>query len=359
VPISCPAPAPFERRDARVHAALPQVPLASHGSRHRMARAVALAVLASLAACGGNSSPPPAPPPAPSPQPIPAQMTVPNPVGYDADHLNAFNRLNEIRLSAGLGMLAQDTRLDAAAQAHADWEIANQAYTHEEVAGTSGFTGVTWVDRDQEQGYAVNGGGEVISAGADSVADIDALVNVIYHRFGLFQFDPVDVGIGFAGSGDWTQPWRLVVDFSSPGDPPSRSLGQLSQDQMDGMVIWPLDGSTNVPVFMGGEEPNPVPDLDVWDLGTPASLTVSRDCALTGTSIVMTNTASGLSVPIVMLTHDNDPNQIIPSSFVAAIPRLELAAKSWFNVVLTAGLTCGEAAERQILKTWKFETAGL
>ena len=33
-------------------------------------------------------------------------LTVPTPVGYDADRLAAFKRLNEIRLSAGLGMLA-------------------------------------------------------------------------------------------------------------------------------------------------------------------------------------------------------------------------------------------------------------
>ena len=75
-------------------------------------------------------------------------MSVPDPVGYDADRLAAFNRLNEIRLSAGLGMLAQQPLMDRAAQAHADWEIANDVFGHVEQAGTMGFTGAHWYDRD-------------------------------------------------------------------------------------------------------------------------------------------------------------------------------------------------------------------
>src|SRR4051812_9890631 len=70
-------------------------------------------LLGSLVACGGGGgdappAPVPAPAPPPAPLPVPAQLSVPDPVGYDEDHLAAFNRLNELRLSAGLGMFAQD-----------------------------------------------------------------------------------------------------------------------------------------------------------------------------------------------------------------------------------------------------------
>ena len=132
---------------------------AGHAARRRrlatLFRAVVTATVASatLSACGGGGGgapeppPPPAPTPVPTPSPAPtgpmaAQMTVPTPVGYDADRLAAFNRLNEIRLSAGLGMLAQSTRMDQAAQAHAEWMVANDSFTHEEVVGTVDFTGV-------------------------------------------------------------------------------------------------------------------------------------------------------------------------------------------------------------------------
>ena len=113
-----------------------------------LARAGAVAaVVGALGACGGGGVAPG--PPAPSPAtPIAAQLAVPRPVGYDADRLAAFDRLNEIRLSAGLGMLAQNAAMDRAAQAHADWIIANDSFTHEEVLGSPGFTGVNWWERD-------------------------------------------------------------------------------------------------------------------------------------------------------------------------------------------------------------------
>ena len=126
---------------------------------------VIAAMALSLSGCGGGGGsaaapepppPPPAPVPAPSPTPtapIAAQLTVPTPVGYDADRLAAFNRLNEIRLSAGLGMVAQQTQMDQAAQAHAEWMIANDAFTHEEVEGTPGFTGTNWPSVTSSFGY--------------------------------------------------------------------------------------------------------------------------------------------------------------------------------------------------------------
>ena len=79
--------------------------------------AAASALAGALVACGGGGgggeapAPPPAPVPAPAPAPGPssapiaAQLTVPTPVGYDADRLAAFNRLNEIRLSEPTGRI--------------------------------------------------------------------------------------------------------------------------------------------------------------------------------------------------------------------------------------------------------------
>ena len=98
----------------------------------------------------------------PPPAPIAAQLTVPTPVGYDADRLAAFNRLNEIRLSAGLGMLAQNTEMDQAAQAHAAWMVANDSFTHDEVAGTPGFTGANWASGIEAFGYVPVEGAEVM-----------------------------------------------------------------------------------------------------------------------------------------------------------------------------------------------------
>ena len=59
----------------------------------------------------------------------------------------AFALLNEERQRCGFGLLAQSAQLDAAAKAHADWQILNNQLSHREVPGTPGFTGVTPLDR--------------------------------------------------------------------------------------------------------------------------------------------------------------------------------------------------------------------
>ena len=247
-------------------------------------RAVAGAALASaLHGCGGGGSgavpapPPPTPSPSPAPSgPIAAQMTVPTPVGYDLERLAAFNRLNEIRLSAGLGMVAQSTAMDQAAQAHADWMVANDVFSHEEQAGTPGFTATDWSLRDEVFGYVPVGGAEVMAASGQASAEVDALVNALYHRAGMLAFEPVDVGIGWSGGTATHVAMPLVIDMTRPGSDAVRGMGQAAQQVIEGVAIWPLDHANGVPTRLGLESPNPVPDQEVLSLGTPLSITVDR-----------------------------------------------------------------------------------
>jgi len=305
--------------------------------------ACATALLASLSACGGGGgggavpAPPPAPAPAPTPAPTPstpiaAQMTVPAPVGYDAQRLAAFNRLNEIRVSAGLGMVAQNALLDQAAQAHAEWMIANDAFVHEETPGTTGFTGVHFWDRDEALGYVPIGGWEDMSSGAGGSSEIDSLVNTLYHRIGILAFDPVDVGIGWSASSVASVAKPLVVDITRPGTDNVRGLGQAAQMSIQGVAIWPLDKSSNVPTRLGSESPNPVPNLDVLTLGTPASVTVDRFQTIQVSSFTMVNATTDAAIPSVTLTAQSDPNALIPASFVAIVPLEPLAAGTNYRV---------------------------
>ena len=328
--------------------------------------AAASALTGVLVACGGGGdapAPPPAPTPSPAPAPTPsapiaAQLTVPTPVGYDADRLAAFNRLNEIRLSAGLGMLAQSTRMDQAAQAHAEWMVANDSFTHEEVVGTVDFTGVNWAERDEAFGYVPVEGDELIASASHGAAGVDLLVNGVYHRAGVLAFEPVDVGIGWSVGTSTNVSMPLVLDITRPGTDAIRGLGQSAQPSIDGVAIWPLDGAKGVPVHLGLEIPNPVPSEDVLSLGTPVSIAVEESKTITNISFVITNGVTGAVVPAQLLTNQNDPNLLIPESFMAMIPLTSLAPGTTYTAVFSGSvLERLTGTSKTIARTWSFTTA--
>jgi uncharacterized protein YkwD len=332
-------------------------------------RAVAGGALAgALGACGGGGqagspSPPSAPVPAPAPAPaqaapIAAQLSVPAPVGYDADRLAAFDRLNEIRLSAGLGMLVQTAALDQAAQAHADWIIANDSFTHDEGAGTPGFTGAHWWDRAEALGYVPLGGGEVMSGPVHGAEGVDALINMPYHRAGMLAFEPVDVGVGWSALSAAGVSMPLVIELTRPGTDATRGLGQAAQPAIGGVAIWPLDEARDVPIRLGLESPNPVPGQDVLTLGTPVSITVDRAWTISTATWALTNLSTGASVVTSTLTFANDPNGLTPGSFAAAVPLAPLLPESRYLATFSGTAeTALTGAAMRIDRTWSFTTA--
>jgi len=331
-----------------------------------MSLAAASALTGPLVACGGGGGgdAPPAPTPAPVPTPAPtpstpiaAQLTVPTPVGYDADRLAAFNRLNEIRLSAGLGMVAQNTMMDQAAQAHAEWMVVNDLLTHDETVGTAGFTGENWSRRDEAFGYVPVGGAEVISQGP-AAAGVDILVNSAYHRTAILAIEPVDVGIGWSNGKAANVLTPLVVDLTSPGMDTVRGLGQSAQSSIHGAAIWPLDGARGVPLRLGFEIPNPVPTQDVLTLGTPVSITAEASRTIRVSQFTLTNAATGAIVPTQLLTNKSDTNFLIPESFVAAIPLAPLSADTAYRVDFSGStVEFPSGAVEVVSRTWSFTTA--
>ncbi|MEO5687761.1 MAG: CAP domain-containing protein [Burkholderiaceae bacterium] len=327
----------------------------------------AAALLSALGACGGGGGEPapapepPSPPPAPTPvpsAPIAAQMTVPTPVGYDADRLAAFNRLNEIRLSAGLGMLAQNAAMDQAAQAHADWIIANDSFTHAEVAGTVGFTAVNWWNRDEVFGYVPIEGEEVIAGLVHGSQGVDVLVNGVYHRPGMLAFQPVDVGIGWSGGVAASISMPLVIDITRPGLDPTRGLGQAAQPLINGVAIWPINGAKGVPLRLGLEFPNPVPSQGVLTLGTPLSITVDPEQRVSVSSFTLINSGTGSTVPTLTLTSQNDPNGLVPQSFAAAIPLAPLSPTTTYAASVSGTMTGAlTGVAMDFKRSWSFTTA--
>jgi uncharacterized protein YkwD len=350
---------------------------AGHAARKRalaaLFRAVvaATAVSAALIACGGGGggasapeSPPPAPTPKPAPAPSPsptgpiaAQMTVPTPVGYDADRLAAFNRLNEIRLSAGLGMLAQSTAMDQAAQAHAEWMVANDSFTHEETAGTAGFTGESWPRRDEALGYVPVGGGEVMSEPVHGAAGVDSLINTVYHRAIMLAFEPVDVGIGWSAGAASSVSMPLVLDLTKPSNDATRGYGQAAQSWTHGAAVWPIDGARDVPLRLGLESPNPAPGHTVSTLGTPISITVDDSRAISANQFVLVDGMTGAAVPTQMLTNQNDSNFLVPESFIALIPLSALSPNTTYQVTFSGStVQFPSGVVEAFVRSWSFAT---
>jgi hypothetical protein len=353
--------------DSLIKGRSPVGPAARRRALGLLFSAVSVAALGSaLHGCGGGgggtvpepSPPPPAPTPSPSPSgPIAAQMSVPTPVGYDAERLAAFNRLNEIRLSAGLGMVAQSTAMDLAAQAHADWMVANDVFSHQEQAGTPGFLAEDWWLRDEAFGYTPVGGEEVIVGSSRGAAGVDVLINGVYHRAGMLAFEPVDVGIGWSSETAAHVAMPLVIDLTRPGSDAIRGLGQAAQQTIEGVAIWPLDHSNNVPTRLGLESPNPVPDQDVLSLGTPLSITVDRLKTISTVSFALTEDATGAVVPTRLLSNETDPNFLLPPSFVGAVPLAVLSPNTTYIATYTGTATTFSGSFENIHRTWSFTTA--
>jgi hypothetical protein len=287
-------------------------------------------------------------------------MSVPDPVGYDADRRAAFDRLNEIRLAAGLGMLAQDGRLDQSAQAHVDWQVVNHIRSHVESIGSPGFTGANWWDRDAAAGYAPFGGGEVMAFSYAPARGVESLVSTIYHRAALFEVDPVDVGIGWSRVQTDNVFLPLVLEFASPKDGSSRSAGQMAQAGASAVVIWPLDGTEGVATHMGGEIPSPIEKKDSLALGAPASISVETGGSIKTTSFSMIEDATGIVVPTVVLDKDSDYSHLVQASFVGLVPEDGLRINTVYRIEFSGLIQhVGAAGPQAYSRTWRFTTGDL
>jgi hypothetical protein len=134
-----------------------------------------------------------------------------------SDSATFFAGMNPARIASGAGAISQSTLLDAAASAHAAYEIDNlaaQGLSHYEASGSTGYTGDTPDARIKSAGYAAALDGELIG-GADCVG---GMLNSVNHAtiflgamtsvgFGtaLSQYRELVVGGGVPeGDGTWT-----------------------------------------------------------------------------------------------------------------------------------------------------------
>lgn len=114
-----------------------------------------------------------------------------------------MQRLNALRVDAGLDALRPDPDLAHAARQHASYldrhrepGQTGQGSAHEQRQGRSGFSGATPGERALQAGYPHNLVLENVSMGYDDAGDaMDGLMGAIYHRLTFLDLSADEVGI--------------------------------------------------------------------------------------------------------------------------------------------------------------------
>ncbi|HEY3046279.1 MAG TPA: CAP domain-containing protein [Polaromonas sp.] len=272
-----------------------------------------VAALLAFAGCGGGGGGGVA-----SPATLPAAVTTVFPSTHAAgsEELAAFNLLNAERERCGFGSLAQNAQLDAAARAHADYQIVNSVVSHLEDAGNpNGFTGVFAADRIAAAGYTDAGAlsdeiagflGTSEKAGLGGPA-LRNLLNAPYHLQGLMSGFR-DVGMSVRSSADTGVGAAAVILQINA------AYKRVAGPQLFAgteVHTYPCEGTSGVNFKLTNEEPNPVPgrDLSTAPLGSSVYVAARDGNVLDVTSASMVQLSTGQFVTLrAPITAANDPH---------------------------------------------------
>jgi hypothetical protein len=319
--------------------------------------AVAACALAlGLVACGGGGGGP---------------ATVASYVPGSAE-LGAFTVLQAARTSCGFGAVTRDTRLDAAALAHAKYLVdlsfatGTHALSHTETLGVAGFTGLSLGARASHQGYNYGALAEILEAtswdyatqqifpsmeerGATSMHN---LLNTVYHLSGA-MYEGSDVGMGAymdtkkITSTTWREEYRFgsLIGYLQTSSPIILGAGQV--------VTYPCDKTINVPTSFAPatESPNPFPSYtsSTQLVGPPIYIKVDDGQVLNNVTGAVSQ--NGVNANLQFLTASNDPNSELLANEAFVIPTSQLIANSTYQVTLS-----GKVGAFPFVRNFSFST---
>lgn len=267
------------------------------------------------------------------------------PATYAANspEMGAFAQLNSVRSQCGLGLIKQDSRLDAAAAAHANY-IANSTdprrFGHTESAAYPEFTGINPSDRTTATGYGpaaseIIGGNAFFTDQPTEIAGremISGTLATMYHGGMLLSaFEHYGIGQKFNPlTGRPEHPAKAIVATSALGKG-NPAVNQLASDTV---ATYPCDGMNGVyTAFYEGEVPAPFPSSDYTNNKRGASIfvLVRSGQKLIVSSVTLTDplgkVASGK-----LVTHSNDRNGNLDPSIVIFSPDQQLANSTQYQL---------------------------
>jgi uncharacterized protein YkwD len=258
----------------------------------------------------------------------------------------AIRITNEWRARIGAAPLASSAPIHRAAQAHADYFAANcdrlraeGLSPHVESAEHPGYTGASFFDRLQAQGWSGAGGWEIMAFQADPAEAIEAWLETLYHRIPLVHPNAIEAGYGgAAGSGDGCRGAQVdVMDFGR------------GRTDATAPVRFPPDGATDVrPSWHGLESPQPpLPPGESYPSGPIVTLTFPEGPALSVTGHRLAG-PDGVDIPHVLRTPSDDRYL---DGTIALYAHDPLAPGTTYDVTLE-----GRRGTAAFAETWTFTT---
>jgi uncharacterized protein YkwD len=280
---------------------------------------------------------------------------------YSGESLAGFDLLNQRRSAAGVGLLAQNSHLDASSANHMNYLLNNLTETgsfHTEIVGHTGFTGETVQARVVGAGY-VGGAGEVgvdylLRAGTGQFCLHNLIDDSVYHRLDILgNWTDVGVAVGTNAAGE-------TICVVNVGNRTGLNAGQVPANP----VTYPYANQTDVDTTFvpASEIPNPAPDLGTALIGLPVTVSLASQNFL-GSNLLsnlvgfqasdvtvsaFTLTAQGSSTPVVarLLTAAGvlaGPGVVLtidahqsPQWAFTMLPLTQLAPNTVYNAVFTA-----------------------
>jgi len=211
----------------------------------------------------------------------------------------ALDYVNNIRSSMGLHDLAIEPGLNNAATGHAEF-IAKHGSSypasitlHREIPGLDGFIAETYWERFETKGFQGFAVGEVISNQATARASVRQWIESVYHRIPLIH--PAATHMGY-GSSHQANSFMTVLEVG--GDIPIANTG---------LIAYPPDGATNIPVSWDGiETPRPLAPSTGYPSGPVFTLTFPEENPLSITEHLLVS-ANGEIISHQFLQSDEDP----------------------------------------------------
>ena len=265
-------------------------------------------------------------------------QSVPNSSYGDGKKIEAFQRINEWRRLMGLGLLAQNSKADAAAQAHANYLAQNGvSLGHREDPTKPGFTGYDPGSRLLAAGYDYSAGSEVLAGAQLSPSEhVDGYMNTVYHRIPFIQYNYIDVGVGIESYPNGSAGIYSVIELGIPAG----SGGQESPSVP--YVVFPLRNATILRGSIDPEIPSPP------GAGYPVSISFDPRKSVATTKFELREAGTTL-VPTILLTANTD--SLVPSSMAFLSPTNILRSSSSFTALWE-----GTVDGTPLSVTWGFST---
>ena len=304
------------------------------------------------------------------------------PMDLAYEKTQAFSELNTIRAAMSMQKFRENTSLQIAAQAHADYLVLNKAESHYESEGEEGFFGTNAVKRAFKARYHSAHVIENLSTkNENAFLSVHILFSAIYHRFSFLNLEIDEIGIGVQQDQNDVHNSAFVYNmgnstlnklcrkksFKGNGqyvynvcrDPSHRIRAKSFHEAQNTIkkynpkiIVYPYDNQVEVPPAFYREVPDPLPNHEVS--GFPVSIEFNdyyfKDVTLNSFKLYKKQNAEEIT-EVLLMNNISDPHQKFTQNQYALFPLKRLDYDTNYRVEVEY-----ESGGKKQKKTWNFKT---